>query len=84
MLLHRSSRPRLQVGFPKLTEKEKHKQDEEAGAPSVVHWKQIQLGTIRLWVQALSLLSGLRIWHCHELWCRSQMWLGSDVAVAVP
>ena len=29
------------------------------------------------------LLSGLRIQHCHELWCRSQMWLGSRVAVAV-
>ena len=28
-------------------------------------------------------LGGLRIWHCYELWCRSQMWLGSSVAVAV-
>ena len=28
-------------------------------------------------------LSGLRIWHCHELWCRSQTQLGSGVAVAV-
>ena len=26
---------------------------------------------------------GLRIWHCHELWCRSHMWLRSCVAVAV-
>ena len=24
---------------------------------------------------------GLRIWHCRELWCRSQMCLGSGVAV---
>ena len=23
------------------------------------------------------------IWHCRELWCRLQMWLGSGVAVAV-
>ena len=30
-----------------------------------------------------ALLSGLGIWHCHELWCRSQMWLGSSVAVAL-
>ena len=30
MLLHKSSPPRLQSGFPKLKEKEKHKQDEEA------------------------------------------------------
>ena len=28
-------------------------------------------------------LSGLKIWCCHELWCRSQTKLGSDVAVAV-
>ena len=28
-------------------------------------------------------LSGLRIWCCHELWCRSQMQLGSQVSVAV-
>ena len=25
----------------------------------------------------------LRIWHCRELWCRSQMRLGSGIAVAV-
>ena len=25
----------------------------------------------------------LRIWHCHELWCRSKMRLGSGVAVAL-
>ena len=29
----------------------------------------------------LASLSGLRIWHCCELW--SKMWLGSGVAVAV-
>ena len=29
----------------------------------------------------LALLSGLRIRYCCELWCRSQTWLGSDVAV---
>ena len=28
-------------------------------------------------------ISGLRIQHCHELWRRSQMQLGSGVAVAV-
>ena len=28
-------------------------------------------------------LSGLRIWRCCELWCRSQAQLGSGVAVAV-
>ena len=28
----------------------------------------------------LDSLSGLKIQHCRELWCRSQMWLGSHVA----
>ena len=32
--------------------------------------KRIQLGTMRLWVWSLSLLSGLSIQRCHELWCR--------------
>ena len=48
----------------------------------MVQRKQIRLGTMSLWVRSLGLLSGLRIWHCHELWCRSQMRLGSGVAVA--
>ena len=34
---------------------------------------------MRTWVQSLAPLSGLRIWHCCELWCRSQMWLRSCV-----
>ena len=34
-------------------------------------------------VQFLALPSGLRIWHCCELWCGSQTWLGSHVAMAV-
>ena len=29
------------------------------------------------------LLSGLTIWHCRELWYRSQTRLGSGIAVAV-
>ena len=28
-------------------------------------------------------LSGLRIQHCHKVWCRSQTWLGSGIAMAV-
>ena len=36
-----------------------------------------------MWVRSLASLSGLRIHCCHELWCRSQTWLGSGVAVAV-
>ena len=38
---------------------------------------------MRTQVQSLTLLSGLKIQHCCELWCRSQTQLGSDVAVAV-
>ena len=34
-------------------------------------------------VRSLASLSGLRIWCCCELRCRSQMWLVSCVAVAV-
>ena len=33
--------------------------------------------------RSLALLSGLRIWRCHERRCRSQTRLGSLVAVAV-
>ena len=32
-----------------------------------------QLVSKRMWVQSLALLSGLRIWHCLELWCRLQL-----------
>ena len=53
------------------------------GVPIMAQWKRIQLGTMRLLVRSLALLSGLRIWHCGELWCRSQIRLQSCIAVAV-
>ena len=43
----------------------------------------ILIGTMRLWVQSLPLLSTLMIWHCLELQCRLQKWLRPDIAVAV-
>ena len=49
----------------------------------MVHQKRIRLGTMRLQVQYLASLSGLRIQRCRKLWCRSQTQLGSGVAVAV-
>ena len=56
----------------------------ETGVSVVVQQKQSQLGTMRFWVQTLaSSLSGLRILHCCELWCRLQTRLGSSVAVAL-
>ena len=39
--------------------------------------------SMRLWVRSLASLTELRIRRCRELWCRSQMRLGSDVGVAV-
>ena len=46
-------------------------------------WRRIWLGTMKLQVWSLAFLSGLRIQHCHKLWCRSKMWLGSGIAVAL-
>ena len=37
---------------------------------------------MRMQVPSLTSISGLRIWHSCELWCRSQVWLGSGMAVA--
>ena len=37
---------------------------------------------MRTQVQFLVLFSGLRIWHCHELWVRLKVWLGSRIAIA--
>ena len=53
------------------------------GVTVVVQLKQIWLKTMRLWVQSPASLSGLRIWHCHELWSRLQTQLRSCVAVAL-
>ena len=53
------------------------------GVPIVAQQKQIWLASRRTQVPSLTLLSGLRIQHFHELWCRSQMRLRSHVAVAV-
>ena len=66
--------------FCTLFRKEKKK---KKGVPVLVQRKQIQLGTRRLQVPSLASLSGLGIRRCPELQCRSQMLLGSGVAVAV-
>ena len=42
-----------------------------------------QLVTARTWVWYLALLNGWTIPNCRELWCRSQTWLRSGMAVAV-
>ena len=56
---------------------------ENVGVPIVAQWKLIQLVSMRIQVRFLALFSGLRIWCCHELWCRSLMQFRSHVAVAV-
>ena len=43
------------------------------GVPVMVQRKQIRLATMRLWVRSLTLLSGLRIQCCHELWPKSHV-----------
>ena len=40
------------------------------GVPIVARQKQIRLGTMRMQVPSLALLSVLRVRRCHELWCR--------------
>ena len=52
------------------------------GVPVLAQQQWIRLVPMRTWVQSLALVSGLRIQHCRELWCRSQAWLGPGIAVA--
>ena len=54
-----------------------------SGVPVVAQQKQIQLGTMRLQVLSPASLNWLGTQCCCELWCRSQMRLGSRVAVAL-
>ena len=42
-----------------------------------------QLGSTKIQIRFLASLSGLRICHCHQLWCSSQTRLRSHVTVAV-
>ena len=61
-----------------------YKKDKEKGVPNMAQQWQTQLVSMKTWVRSLAPLNGLRILHCHGLWCRSQAWLGSHIAVAVP
>jgi len=55
----------------------------EKGVLVMAQGKRISLVSMRTQVRSLALLSGLRVQHCHELCCRSQMQLRSGIAVAV-
>ena len=59
------------------------KNSKQWGVPVMAQWKRIWPASMRTQFQSLALFSGLRILHCHELWCRSQTWFRSGVAVAV-
>ena len=63
------------MGQPRKRKRKLKKKKENGGVPVLAQWKQIRLGTMRLQVQSLALLRGLRIRCCHKLWCRSQTWL---------
>ena len=69
----------LEVLAMAIGEEKEIKRGVPVAAPEVTNLNSIHedMGSI------LALLRGLRIRHCHELWCRSQTWLGSHVAVAV-
>ena len=57
------------------------KKNTQQGVPVVV---EINLTSIHVdAVRCLAQHSGLGIWHCDELWCRSQTWLGTWIAAAV-
>ena len=53
------------------------------GVPIVAQRVRNSLGSMRIQVRFPALLSRLKIWYYRELRHRLQMWLGSDVAVAV-
>ena len=61
----------------------KKKKKVNAGVPIVAQQKRIRLVSMRMRVPSLALLSGLRIQHCWELWCKSQTRLRPGIAVAV-
>ena len=50
---------------------------------AVAQWVRTQLVSMRKQVWSLAKLSELRIQHCCQLCCRSQMWLRSPLAVAM-
>ena len=54
-----------------------HIRNDHREVPAVAQWKQTQLVSMRIQVQSLASLSGLRIRHYCELWCRSQTRFGS-------
>ena len=61
----------------------KKKKERERMFPLWLCGLQTQLESMRMQLQSLASLNGLGFWCWCKLWHRSQMWLGSRVAVAV-
>ena len=51
------------------------------GVPIVGQRAKTQLVSMRMRVPSLASFSGLRVRCCRELWCKSQAWLESSVAI---
>ena len=62
-----------QVQPQKVKKKKKKKKNKKRRVPIVAQWKWTQVVSMSMWVGALASLSGLRIWLCYELWCRSDL-----------
>ena len=48
-----------------------YQQSQLGESPSWLGGERTRLGSMRMRVRSLVLLSGLKIWRCRELWCRS-------------
>ena len=72
--------PHIKVTPPSIYLKNKNKKD--LGVPLLAQ-QLTNLRSMGMQVRSLASLSGLRIRHCPELWCRLQTWLRSRVTVAV-
>ena len=55
----------------------------QVGIPIVAQGLRTQLVCMGMWIQSLTILSGLKIQHCTKLRCRLQKKLRSSVAMAV-
>ena len=69
--------------FKKIQIRSGRQKKKKKSIPIMAQHKWILLASMRMQVWSLVLLSGLRIWCCYELSCRSQRWLRSGIAVTV-
>ena len=76
----RTSKPKIHSGMGKIATRRR----QDVGGVPVVAQRLTNPTSIHEDMGSIpGLTHGLRIQRCRELWSRSQMWLGSHVAVAV-